>query len=193
MGCDIHIYREKLIDGNWVTADSWHPCKYEENVFSHDEIGGGRNYALFYCLARVRQNGNGHELSFSPRGMPLAPSTEVLSEYKRWEGDGHSHSFLYLHELEELLSLLDKNTVTVIGVKEKVGLAKFRAAVATNEPGCWNLLYPYCSWSSDSDTYEGFSIEIPASFQVRGQLCEIIEGLKTVGGDLQRVVFWFDY
>jgi hypothetical protein len=192
MGCDIHIYREKLIDGNWVTADSWYPCKYEENVSSHEEIGGGRNYALFYCLARVRQNGKGHKFSFSPRGMPLTASVEVLSDYKRWEGDGHSHSFLYLHELEELLDILDKNKVKVIGMKDKVGLQKFRAAIEAGESNCWELIYPYCSWSSDSENYEHFEIEIPASFQVKRQLCEIIEGLKNVGGELQRIVFWFD-
>lgn len=192
MGCDIHIYREKMINGCWISADTWKPSKYDKDEFIHDEVGGGRNYALFYCLARVRQNGCGNKFSFEPRGMPLAFSDEVLRVYERWGEDGHSHSFLYLHELEELLSVLEKKMVTVTGMKEKVSLARFKEAVAANEPNCWELLYPYCEWASNSDHYESFCIEVPASFRVKKQLCEIIEGLKSVGGELQRIVFWFD-
>ena len=161
MGCDIHIYREKLVDGQWVTADTWALCKWNKTALSHDEIGGSRNYALFYCLAGIRRNGDGHPFSFAPRGMPITASAEVLNQYEEWDGVGHSHSFLYLHELEELLSVLEKNMVPVSGMKEKTELARFREAVAANEPGCWDLR-------------------------------KIIEGLKSAGGDNQRIVFWFD-
>ena len=154
MGCDIHIYREKLVDGQWVTADTWALCKWNKTALSHDEIGGSRNYALFYCLAGIRRNGDGHPFSFAPRGMPITASAEVLNQYEEWDGVGHSHSFLYLHELE-------KNMVPVSGMKEKTELARFREAVAANEPGCWDLR-------------------------------KIIEGLKSAGGDNQRIVFWFD-
>lgn len=191
MGCDIHIYREKFIDGQWVTADTWKPCSYDSSELTTDEIGGERNYAVFYCLAGVRQNGDGHPFRFAPRGMPLTASAEVLREYAAWHVDGHSHSFLYLHELEELLSVLEKNVVTVTGVKDRSELARFRAAIAANKPGCWDLLYPYCAWTN-SDKFEEFCIEVPASYQVKDQLCRIIEGLKEAGGERQRIVFWFD-
>lgn len=191
MGCDIHIYREKLVDGQWLTADNWKPREHDEGL-SHDEVGGGRNYALFYCLAGVRPCGSEHPFSFTPRGMPIVLSAEVQRERERWDGDGHSHSFLYLHELEELLSVLDKSMVTVVGAKPKADLARLRSAIAANEPGCWDLLYPFLQVASDTDYFESFSIEVPASHCVRKQLCEIIDGLRAAGGDLQRIVFWFD-
>lgn len=191
MGCDIHIYREKLIDGQWVTADTWRPCNWDDTALIHDEIGGDRNYALFYCLAGVRQNGDGHPFRFAPRGMPITASAEVLGECETWDRDGHSHSFLYLHELEELLSVLENNMVPVSGMKERTGLKRFREAVAANEPGCWDLLHPYCGGTNSPD-YVHFCVEVQASFQVKKQLCEIIEGLKGAGGDNQRIVFWFD-
>lgn len=166
MSCDIHIYREKLIDGQWVTADTWEICKWDGTALRHDEIGGGRNYALFYCLAGVRQNGDGHPFSFAPRGMPITASAEVLGACEEWDDDGHSHSFLYLHELEELLSVLEKNMVPVSGMKERTELARFREAVAANEPGCWDLLYPYRQDTIEPNWID-FCVDVPASYQVK--------------------------
>src|SRR5689334_7537807 len=98
MGCDIHTYREKFIDGKWVTADPWEADEYEDvdgrkavpykKAAFHD-----RNYNLFGLLAGVR---NELPQSLAPRGMPWDASEEVRKACEDWDSDGHSHSYLYL-------------------------------------------------------------------------------------------------
>lgn len=191
MGCDIHIYREKLVNGQWIAGDAWDEQIYDdERWWDHKEVGGSRNYHVFAVLARVRCD-QPPAVSFEARGLPLRMSEEVAREKARWDGDGHSHSHLYLHELEELLAILQSSTIHVVGMKDREGLAKLRESIASGSPD-WDLLYPYCRWCSDSMNYEPFEVDIPAAFTTGKQLQEIIDGLKEIGGEMQRVVFWFD-
>lgn len=106
MGCDIHLYVEKRVNGVWVTADEWSKT---DCGFVHKEIYDGRNYDLFAILADVR---NGREFAgcytgegFNPiadqRGFPADVCKEVKLEYIRWCGDGHSYSYFTVEELLE--------------------------------------------------------------------------------------------
>lgn len=192
MGCDIHIYREKLVNGQWITGDTWTPPdpEWPEDRPSHEEVGGNRNYHVFSVLARVRCD-EPPAVGLAPRGLPLQMSKEVAIEAQEWGCDGHSHSHLYLHELEELLALLNSSTVHITGMKRKEGLASLRASIASGDPD-WNLLYPYCRWCSDEVNYEHFEVDVPAAFACGAHIQEIIDGLHEIGGDMQRVVFWFD-
>lgn len=191
MGCDIHIYREKLIDGQWVSADRWTEEKYDDDdsYWSHEEIGGGRNYAMFSVLARVRCQ-EPPDISFCAKGLPLRMSVEVERESQHWDSDGHTHSHLYLFELEELLALLRSSTIRITGMKDSAGLAKLRESIASGNPD-WELLFPYLKWSTNINL-EPFTLDVPADFLCGTQLEEIINGLREIGGDMQRVVFWFD-
>ena len=67
-----------------------------------------RNYALYSILADVR-NGYGFAGVFTgmgftpiapPRGVPEDASPEYRAEVAAWGGDGHSHSWLTLKELQ---------------------------------------------------------------------------------------------
>ena len=193
MGCDIHIYREKLVDGQWISGDKWKEEEEWDGRISWvcEEIGDNRNYHLFSVLARVRCKIKPPTISFQPRGLPLRMSKEVEREEDDWGGYSHSQSHLYLHELEELLDALQSSTIKVTGAKDHKSLSELQKSIASNAPD-WSLLYPYCKWCSYHTNYEYFEVDVPADFLCGKQLQEIIDGLKEIGGDMQRVVFWFD-
>ncbi len=192
MGCDIHCYKEKLVNGKWVSADEW--------VEEDDGDGGTymevpyrkrfseRNYGLFGLLCdNVRTS---HPLSFAERGMPEDASIEVEAEVERWDCDGHSHSYLSLQELKDLLERLDSSTVNVSGMMPSDRLEQFQASMATESPD-YDLMYPYCKWTTLTDWQE-FSVTVPASQIMGGSLQRLIKTFEGVDGDDQRLVFFFD-
>src|ERR1700675_1399347 len=94
MGCDIHLYREKQIEGKWVAADKWQKSEYDEEdentivVHYEDQFFHDRNYQLFGLLAKgVRSE---HELSFVARGLPQDACKEIQSCAESWSGNGHN-------------------------------------------------------------------------------------------------------
>lgn len=112
MGCDIHFYVERRVDGVWQTADEWEQDPYDEDPghltvdyeksFYHD-----RNYDLFSILADVR---NGHGFAgvktsegfipmFAPRGVPDDACPEYKAAATGYGSDGHSHSWVTLAEI----------------------------------------------------------------------------------------------
>lgn len=124
MGCDIHLYaeakkRKTFVDwlmfwkrAKWVSIDKWkinedyinYPneshLKYE--VHRDDRFySDGRNYNLFCALCGVRsyQFEGVPKIISEPKGVPKDASKEYLQQVKRWDGDGHSHSWNTLKEL----------------------------------------------------------------------------------------------
>ena len=111
MGCDIHLYVEKRVEGVWISADKWSDDEYEpgrKQVAYGDRFYTGRNYDLFAIFADVRngsgfagvKTGDGFVPIASPRGLPDDCSAEVRAESEAWEGDGHSHSFLTVTDIQ---------------------------------------------------------------------------------------------
>lgn len=115
MGCDIHFYVERKVDGKWVSADKWTPNKYAGDegepsmcVEYEDRFYRDRNYDLFSMLANVRNGfgfagcdtGDGFKPIAMPRNLPFDVSPEVKDESDRYGCDGHSHSWLTLAELK---------------------------------------------------------------------------------------------
>jgi len=109
MGCDIHLYQEQKIDGQWKSADVWSD-KYKEgraSVAYDDMAYYDRNYNLFAILADVRNGrgfagvntGAGFNPIAQPKGLPDDISEQVRAEAKYWQRDGHSHSWLTLREV----------------------------------------------------------------------------------------------
>lgn len=110
MGCDIHLYAEKRVNGAWIAADTWTDDPYEpgtKEVAYEARFYTGRNYDLFAMLADVRngrgfagiRTGDGFNPIASPKGLPDDCSPEVRAESDGWGVDGHSHSFLTVAEL----------------------------------------------------------------------------------------------
>lgn len=192
MGCDIHLYKEKNVNGAWVTADLWEEYDYGDDdkgvMVAWENQYTGRNYDLFGLLSKgVRRE---FPFSFEPRGIPFNACAEILGQSERWEGDGHSHSYLYLHELKEMRELLKIATLKVSGMKDRNELAALRESIASEKPD-WKLLYPYCECTNIPD-YEDFEIHVPASFIVGSCLDEIISSFDGVDGENHRIVFFFD-
>lgn len=109
MGCDIHLFVERKVDGKWISADKWTPYPYREEgdvkqfwVAYDDRFYRDRNYDLFGMLANVRNGvwGDGFNPIAAPKGLPCDVSPEVKREYSDWGEDGHSHSWLTLAELK---------------------------------------------------------------------------------------------
>jgi hypothetical protein len=115
MGCDIHCYGERRVNGAWEVFDgplsSW--SRYERKHEEEDDEGNviatrriplpvysGRNYALFTILAGVRDYGPRESKRIAdPRGVPDDASADYLFIVESWGVDGHSHSWLTLREL----------------------------------------------------------------------------------------------
>ena len=104
MGCDIHCYAEKKVNGKWekigdvFPLDDWWK-NYLKKDFN-DSPFDWRSYAMFGFLADVRNYSNSEYLS-EPKGLPDDISKEVQEKADDWEGDGHSHSFLTVKELTD--------------------------------------------------------------------------------------------
>ncbi len=118
MGCDIHLFVEKNVNGYWHPADEWETEIAEVANGDHKEtvtyksykslFYTGRNYDLFAILANVRNGygfagvdtGEGYKPMSEPKDLPEDVS-EYIAEYSaQWGMDGHSHSH---HTLRELL------------------------------------------------------------------------------------------
>jgi hypothetical protein len=130
MGCDIHLYVEKKVDGKWeaVSGVNEAKCKYyrdriKESGKEKDSVKqylaealasaeaetysflyDGRNYALFSMLADVRNKRDtrlGYVPINSPRGLPVDVSAVIREKSDEYGCDGHSHSYLTARELLE--------------------------------------------------------------------------------------------
>jgi hypothetical protein len=193
MGCDIHLYREKLVEGKWAAADKWTLYDNGEHdrgthVEYNDLAYSDRNYDLFGLLAYgVRRE---FEFSFLPRGMPLVCCPQVEQHATEYGEDGHNHSYLYLHELRELQQWCKANTMPVSGMMAADQWAKLSESIASGSPN-WELIYPYCQGTTDR-TYVRFEVEVPMDFNVGEGLAKIIDSFAGIDGENHRVVFWFD-
>jgi len=192
MGFDIHLYKEKRVDGKWVTADQWVSYDYGDDDKGMEvpwkQRFTDRNYELFGLLSKgVRSE---FPFSFEPRGVPFNACAEYVSEVDRIGVGGHGHSYLYLHELKDMQAFLQTATIKLGGMKNRQELAAFRASIASDSPD-WNLIYPYCAWASSGD-YEEFEVDAPASFAIGGGLERIIASFDGIDGDNHRIVFYFD-
>lgn len=128
MGCDIHFFVERKINGKWESADKITKNKYYDKKYPEEEqefvvdyedrFYSGRNYNLFAILADVRNGsgfagcdtGDGFSPISEPKGIPEDVCSFIQSESDGWAGDGHSHSYF---TVEELLAYDWTQTTTV--------------------------------------------------------------------------------
>lgn len=191
MGCDIHIYKEKLVDGKWQSADKWQKSKYDDEgmVIEYEERAyKGRNYELFGLLSKgVR---TAHPFSLPERGLPFDVSPEVKAESDKWDGDGHSHSHITIAELKRLKDFIEVETMHIEGMFSPEQKEKLDTGIKEGNPD-WGNIYPYCKWSSGGN-YVNFAYDVPVKFVIGNGLETIIDSFEGIEGDDLRIVFWFD-
>jgi hypothetical protein len=192
MGCDIHLYKEKFVDGQWLAADKWQTYDYGDDdkgiEVPWQERFTARDYNLFGLLAKgVRRE---HPFSFEPRGLPFDPCQEIASVAEKWGEDGHSHSYLFLHELKAMAGFIKKATINITGMKHRDELDALHASISSGNPD-WNLIFPYCQ-STNARDHIDFAIDVPADFYFGESLNQIIGGFDGIDGDNHRIVFFFD-
>jgi len=114
MGCDIHLFAEKRVNGKWENLNKFTKNKdydQNDNDFGEREFEikredrfytGGRNYNLFCALAGARSFEfiNEPKIVSPPRGIPNDCCEEIRNEIESMGSDGHTHSYLYLYDLE---------------------------------------------------------------------------------------------
>ena len=120
MGCDIHLYAEKItfsyadtgkVKGKWVSLDKWSErdeWEDADSLYQNLEVNRedrfythGRNYNLFCALVGVRSGGfePAPKIISEPKGFPKDAS-RMVKKQKTYDGsDGHTHSYLTLAEL----------------------------------------------------------------------------------------------
>lgn len=103
MGTDIHIHIE-------------HKSRKRKKFVYDFEADGERIYSLFGVLAGTRGD---CDALFDPRGLPTDVSPEVLEEYKLWDGDAHTHSWLTTEEFGKCLDSYFEDCTKVAGNSEE--------------------------------------------------------------------------
>lgn len=154
MGCDIHMFAEKKVNGKWEKLSKkfknsyYNPDEpnrkdddgYEWNPEFTDEPYDGRNYDLFAILADVRNGygfagvntGEGFIPISQPKGLPEDVTDEVKKSSEEWGCDGHSHSFFTLKELKDY----DWNKLTI--KRGVISIEQFKSLIKTGgSPNSW--------------------------------------------------------
>lgn len=124
MGCDIHFWVEKKVDGKWVTAEDevMTPCESCSGTgindfnnlqcFRCDGVGkkdsldySDRSYSIFSILANVRNKKEG-ECGYltpisEPRGIPQDSRVfEIYNQDREWGHSGSTHTLKQLKEYD---------------------------------------------------------------------------------------------
>lgn len=188
MGCDIHLYREKKVNGNWIAADEF-VDEYNDGVLDvpWEKRFTDRDYDLFgFLCSGVRRQ---FEYSLHEKGLPGDISQEVKAVSDRWGSDGHSHSHLTIAELKQAWVKIQSLKTPITGMMQKDQLDKLKESINSDSPN-YDLIYPYCM-STNAPDYVAFKIDLPASYALSG-VERIINLFDGCDGDDHRIVFWFD-
>ena len=198
MGCDIHIYTEKLKTVNdkkqWINCDYWIKNSYYDPIeedpweteYAVHEFYQERDYELFAALAGVRTNG-GPVVPL--KGFPDNASEPIRELYKRWDSDGHSHSYLTITELKQL----QKNLGDTVKRKGMLTPEQYEQLQKGIKPTSW------CSWTSFSGYIEAeWEDDFNSLNSMMEKLNKFIESrfynyeIEDMSDDDFRIVFWFD-
>jgi len=87
MGCDIHFFVERRVNGVWESADTWGVPEWaEEGTLEKvaEPFYDGRNYNLFAMLAGVRNYDDAFVPVHTPKGLPIDVTDWVRGASERW-------------------------------------------------------------------------------------------------------------
>lgn len=191
MGCDIHMYIEKKIDGKWIPAQGFMHVYSDDRTLDvpYADRFTDRDYLLFGFLAGVRDCTNQH---FVPKGFPKDASKEVSGVYNGYGSDAHTPSYLTLKELQSVD--WDNEMITIGREFLKHQLETFRKSVTEGTPH-YDAITTWCSWASDKENWEYAEIEVPIKYQFMN-FYRFMNKLNSYDFRCNeneiRIVFWFD-
>lgn len=99
MGCDIHLFTEVKIRGEWLF---------------YGQIHMPRNYELFSLMAGIRGN---RQPIVSPKGIPSDLSCITRIHYMDYKSDLHHASWFNQEEIEKLMKYIRGNEELYFGEK----------------------------------------------------------------------------
>ena len=190
MGCDIHMYIEKMRNGKWVPAQGF--VEIDDGVIDvpYNDRFSDRDYLLFGMLAGVRDSTN---QMFEPKGFPSDASPELNAVYKGWEPVAHTPSYLTLAELNGLN--WDGSAIIIKRMFQKNQLKAFRNSVKKGDPD-YSIIQSWCSWASDRENWVEAEIQVPMKYQFSRFYYNVVSRLHSYDRRCNeneiRIVFWFD-
>ncbi|OME55138.1 hypothetical protein [Paenibacillus odorifer] len=199
MGCDIHMYVEgkRTISGEskWVSGDYYSVNPYftdgedGEQKYRIQPIYDSRNYRLFAVLAGVRNYSDIEPIAES-KGIPSDCCPEIQEANEYWSGDGHSHSYFTLRELQEYSR---KNIKTKYS--GYVHESEKHKPLSGECPSYWSQWtnmpdHVFMEWEVEENILE------PIIEGLRKRASELFyrynnEQIEEYSNDL-RIIFWFD-
>lgn len=203
MGCDIHVFTETLKSVNskqvWCNVDNWRFNPYYvrgnkdgERQLDVSSIYRSRDYELFGVLADVRSD-EGMLPIIKPKGKPTNMSKPTKDEVKRWDGDGHSHSYFTLQELiaarPKYLKVKRSGLVSTAAAK--------RLDEGTDTPKSWcgwaspELQLEFREWEEERDVLKSIITKLTARLKEIYYISEDEEYDDELN-DKIRIVFFFD-
>lgn len=199
MGCDIHMYVERLgFDGKWYCSDYFTPAKNNFENMQHVPLYDGRNYELFAMLANVRNYGNVEPIS-EPKGIPDDCCDYIKKEDEYWSDDGHSRSWL---TLKELIDYKNEHPITKwSGMLNPRQIEELNKGITPNSWCQWTNIegYEHRVWMTENTVLD-YLIE---ALKDRADEAYLISSWEwgrydekgEIGyqkADKIRIVFWFD-
>lgn len=107
MGCDIHIFYEKKVDGKWVEAEDVRAVSEYDygDPFGITEYMpfDWRQYSMFAWLCSGVRDYCGNPSISRERGLPDDISESAKKSYEDWACDAHSASFLSVDEISSYI------------------------------------------------------------------------------------------
>ena len=104
MGCDIHSFAERKINGEWTkVGDHFTLGEWEKQYYKKDKSDSPfdwRNYSMFGFLAGVRNYDHCDPISL-PKGIPDDTCDYIRDEYEESLMGYHSASYLTVKELTD--------------------------------------------------------------------------------------------
>lgn len=171
MGCDIHAFIEERRIGS------------EDKFWWFASVEINRNYQLFALMAGVRyevERMNGFTPISTPKGLPDDVGFHVQGESESWEGDGHSHSWLTLDELEKVERDYGAILSAPTSWYQHPDQAVPDSATRIEKNAMWGMTYVEVGERTPSP--------VPYDLKV---VIATMRALKDAGREC-RLVFWFD-
>lgn len=200
MGCDIHMYveykrsinsKDTWVSGDYFKMNPYYKTDEYEREFECIELYGDRNYTLFSTIAGVRDYTDKVVPVSEPKGIPEDATAYVKQENERWDGDGHTHSWLTLKEIKEYQEKAPSMHYT--GLISPDDVIAFDKEGTT--PRSWCQGTNQAGWERRDWTEENKSL-VPLIEVMQARAKELMQyewqDYDTNNDDKIQIVFWFD-